>query len=144
MKIHQLSIFSENKPGHVVAPCRLLARAGVNIRALALADTQRYGILRVIVSDWQKAQTLLEEAGCVVKVTEVLAIEVPDLPGGLAGVLDLFDGTGINIEYMYAFPFVRAEKAVLIFRFDQPDAALTRLRAGGFNALAGESLWGAC
>jgi hypothetical protein len=137
VKINQLSVFSENKPGHVIAPCRLLARAGVDIRALSLADTQRFGILRMIIPEWQKAKTLLEQFGAVVTVTEVLAVEVPDRPGGLAEVLELFEGSGINIEYMYAFPFVRGEKAVLIFRFDQPDAAIERLRAGGINVLTG-------
>jgi hypothetical protein len=135
MKLHQLSVFSENKPGHVIAPCRLLAREGIDIRALSLADTQRFGILRMIVSDFERARTLLEDAGSVVKVTEVLAVEVPDRPGGLAEVLEAFEGTGINIEYMYAFPFVRGEKAVLIFRFDQPDAAIARLLERGIHVL---------
>ncbi len=142
MKLHQLSIFSENKPGHVLGPCRLLAKEGINLVALSLADSQRFGILRVIVSDWQRARKLLEESGAVVKVTEVLAVEVPDRPGGLADVLEAFDGSGINIEYMYAFPFVRGEKAVLIFRFDQPDAAIERLRAKGINVLGPGELEG--
>jgi hypothetical protein len=135
MKIQQLSLFSENKPGHLIAPCRLLAREGIDIRALSLADTQRFGILRMIVSDWQKAKSLLEAAGSVVKVTEVLAVEVPDRPGGLGDVLELFEGSGINIEYMYAFPFLRGEKAVLVFRFDQPDAAIETLQEAGISVL---------
>jgi hypothetical protein len=135
MKLQQLSLFSENKPGHVIAPCRLLAREGIDIRALSLADTQRFGILRMIVSDWQEAKRLLEAAGSAVKVTEVVAVEVPDRPGGLADVLSLFEGSSINIEYMYAFPFLRGEKAVLIFRFDQPDAAIERLQVAGVNVL---------
>jgi hypothetical protein len=135
MKLHQLSVFFENKPGHVVEPCRLLAREGINIRALSLADTQRFGILRIIVSEWERAQTLLQGSGAVVKVTEVVAVEVPDRPGGLADVLSALDGSGINIEYMYAFPFARGEKAVLIFRFDQPDAALACLVSRGINVL---------
>ncbi|HEY1182544.1 MAG TPA: hypothetical protein VGE89_00070 [Bryobacteraceae bacterium] len=140
MKLHQLSIFSENKPGHVIAPCRLLAKEGIDIRALALADTERFGILRMIVSDWRRAKDLLEQSGSVVKVTEVLAVEVPDRPGGLADVLEAFIGTAINIEYMYAFPFVRGEKAVLIFRFDQPDAAIARLQERGFQVLSSGAL----
>lgn len=140
MKLHQLSVFSENKPGHVIAPCRLLAREGIDIRALALADTERFGILRMIVSDWRRAKDLLEQAGSIVKVTEVLAVEVPDRPGGLADVLEAFQGAAINIEYMYAFPFVRGEKAVLIFRFDQPDAAMARLQERGIQVLAGGAL----
>jgi len=140
MKIQQLSLFSENKPGHVIAPCRLLARERIDIRALALADTQRFGILRMIVSDWQRAKSLLDGAGFIVRITEVLAVEVPDLPGGLSDVLNLFEGSAINIEYMYAFPFERGEKAVLIFRFDQPDAAIEVLRAGGINVLDSTAL----
>ncbi len=140
MKLHQLSIFSENRPGHMIAPCRLLAGEGIDIRALSLADTQRFGILRMIVSDWERARALLQKAGSVVNVTEVVAVEVPDRPGGLASVLELFEGTGINIEYMYAFPFVRGEKAVLIFRFDQPDAAIACLQAKGVRVLDSEAL----
>ena len=104
MKIHQISLFAENKPGHIAAPVRLLAQEGIDIRSMYLADTQHYGILRMIVSDWQKALSVLEAHGFVVKMTEVLAVEVPDRPGGLADVLGALDGTGINIEYMYAFP----------------------------------------
>ena len=110
MKIHQISLFAENKPGHITAPARLLAQEGIDIRALSLADTQQFGIVRMIVSDWQKAAALLEAHGFVVKVTEVLAVEVPDHPGGMADVLGALDGSGINIEYMYAFPYPRGDR----------------------------------
>jgi hypothetical protein len=136
MKSHQLSLFLENQPGQMIEPCRLLARAGIDIRTLSLADTRQFGILRVIVSDWQNAAVLLENAGYVVNVTEVVAIEVEDEPGGLAGLMAVFENSGINIEYMYAFPFGRQGRAVLIFRFDQPDAALERLRTAGINVVA--------
>ncbi len=135
MKIQQLSLFLENKPGKILEPCRLLAEAGVNIRTLSLADTRQFGILRMIVSDWQKGMALLQEAGYVVKATEVVAIEVADRPGGLAHVLAIFENTGINIEYMYAFTFGREDRAVLIFRFDQPDAAIARLQSAGINVV---------
>ncbi|HEX7500191.1 MAG TPA: amino acid-binding protein [Polyangia bacterium] len=138
MKIQQLSIFAENKPGHIAGPCRLLAEKGVDIRALALADTQKFGILRLIVSDPAKATKLLEAAGFVVKATEVLAIAVADQPGGLAQVLDALEGTAVNIEYMYAFPFGHEGKAVLIFRFDNPDGAIKILQAKGVPVLAGD------
>ena len=95
----------------MIAPCRLLARAGINIRTLSLADTQHFGILRLIVSDWQPGHRICsKQAGYVVNVTEVVAVEVPDRPGGLADVLEAFDGTAINIEYMYAFPFGAARR----------------------------------
>lgn len=135
MKIHQLSLFLENKPGRLMEPCRLLAGAGISIRTLSVADTQQFGILRMIVSDWQRATALLKEAGCVVNVTEVLAVEVPDRPGGLAGILEIFEDSGINIEYMYAFTFGRQGKAVLIFRFDKPDDAIARLQAAGVSVV---------
>jgi hypothetical protein len=140
MKITQLSVFAENKPGHIVAPCRMLADAGVNIRALSLADSQKFGILRMIVSDWKAAAKILEAGGFLFKLTEVLAVEVPNLPGGLSKVLAALESTSINIEYMYAFPFGRGEKAILIFRFDNPDAAIGILQAAGINLVGREEL----
>ena len=140
MKITQLSVFAENKPGHIVAPCRLLADLGIDIRALSLADTQKFGILRMIVSDWKAAKKSLEQGGFLVKATEVLAIEVPDTPGGLAQVLGALENTDVNIEYMYAFPFGRDGKAVLIFRFDNPDAAIQCLQSAGISLIGREEL----
>jgi len=138
MKIEQLSIFAENKPGHLAGPCRLLAENGVDIRALALADTQKFGILRLIVSEPVKATKVLEAAGHVVKTTQVLAIPVADKPGGLASVLAALEGTPVNIEYMYAFPFGHEGQAVLIFRFDDPDAAIPILQAKSVPVLTGD------
>ena len=140
MKIQQISLFVENKPGHISAPARLLAQEGIDIRSMYLADTQQYGILRMIVSDWQKAARVLEEQGFVAKVTEVLAVEVPDRPGGLADVLGALEGTGINIEYMYGFPYPIGDEAILIFRFADPDAAIAHLQAAGINLRASEEL----
>jgi hypothetical protein len=135
MKITQLSVFVENVPGHILAPCRALADAGVNIRALSLADAPKFGILRMIVSNSRQAAKMLEEAGFSVKATEVLAVEVPDRPGGLSQVLEALQGSSVNIEYMYAFPFGRGEKATLIFRFDNPDAAIAKLQACGISLM---------
>ena len=140
MKIKQVSLFAENKKGHIAAPIRLLAENGIDIRALVVAETQEYGILRMIVSDWQKGAALLEEGGFTVKVTEVLAVEVGDHPGGLAGVLAALDACGVNIEYMYAFPRFRVDSAILLFRFADPDAALACLQAAGINVLASEEI----
>ena len=140
MKIQQLSLFVENKPGHTAAPARLLANEGIDNRALYLADTEQYGIVRMIVSDWKKAAGILEAYGYVAKATEVLAVEVPDCPGGMADVLGALDGSGINIEYMYAFPYPRGDQAILIFRFNDPDAAIARLQAADINVLAGDQL----
>jgi hypothetical protein len=135
MKIQQLSLFLENKPGHLLEPCRLLADAGVNIRTLTLADTQQFGILRLVVSDWEKASALLKSKGYVVAITEVLAVEVPDHPGGLAHLLETIAGSTVNIEYMYAFTSTRQNKAILIFRFDNPDGAMAHLQKAGINVI---------
>jgi hypothetical protein len=135
MKIHQLSLFLENRPGQLIEPCGILARAGIDIRTLTLADTQQFGILRLIVSDWQAGARALREAGYVTNITEVVAVEVPDRPGGLAELLELLDGSRVNIEYMYAFTFGRADRAVLIFRFDDPDRAIRLLEEERVNVL---------
>lgn len=137
MKIKQLSVFLENKPGRLSEPCGVLAKAGVNILTLSLADTQQFGIMRLIVRDWEKAMKVLTDAGCVVKVTEVVAIEVEDRPGGLAEILEVIETASINIEYMYAFTFRRGDKAVLVFRFDDPDSAVKELQAKGVNVIDG-------
>jgi hypothetical protein len=137
MKIHQLSLFLENKPGQMTPACRLLSEAGINIRTLTLADTQRFGILRLIVSDWRRGCEVLENAGYAVNVTEVVAVEVSNEPGGLVGLLEKTDAAGVNIEYMYAFTFGREDRAVLIFRFDNPDAAIECLKDSGVSVLAG-------
>jgi hypothetical protein len=141
MKIHQLSIFLENKPGRLSEPCKALAKANINILTLSLADTQQFGIMRLIVRDWPQAKTVLEGVGCVVKVTEVVATEVADRPGGLAEVLTIIESSDINIEYMYAFTFRSGDRAVLVFRFDNPDAAIALLRSRGVNVLGGVELY---
>ncbi|MCH5375287.1 MAG: amino acid-binding protein [Planctomycetes bacterium] len=133
MKIHQLSVFVENRPGHLVAPCRRLAEAGINIVTLALAETQNYGVLRLIVRDWQQARQLLEAGGFRVSVTEVLAVQVDDRPGGLVQVLEPVSASGLNVEYMYAFSTKASDQAVLVFRFEDPDAALRALHGSSVN-----------
>ncbi len=136
MKIPQLSLFLENKPGHMVVPCKLLAEAGINIVTLSLADTGQFGILRLIVREWQRAREVLEAAGLVVAVTEVLAIEVLDQPGGLAQLLGIFGQKGINVEYMYAFTARLGNRAVLVFRFEDLDAAIAALTRSGINPVS--------
>jgi hypothetical protein len=140
MKLHQLSVFVENKPGHLVAPCRALAAAGINIVTLSLAETQHFGILRLIVDDWQRACKALEAAGIAVNLTEVVALEVDDRPGGLATLLEPIEREGINVEYMYAFATRRGEKAVLVFRFQDPDAAIRVLVSAGASILGDAEL----
>jgi hypothetical protein len=140
MKIHQLSVFVENRPGHLRAPCQALADAGINLVTLSLADTQEYGILRLIVRDWQRAKDVLETAGFVVNVTDVLAVEVPNRPGGLADVLRVFERASINVEYMYAFAEKRNNMAVLIIRFENADDAIRALEHSGVNVISGVDL----
>jgi hypothetical protein len=140
MMIKQISLFIENRPGRLSVPTRILADNGVDIRAMYLADTQDYGILRMIVADTEKAASILEANSFVVKVTNVLAVAVSDRPGGLADVLKALDGTGVNIEYMYAIPYPHDDGAILIFRFADTEEAMTRLQAAGVNLLATEEL----
>jgi len=142
MKINQLSVFLENKPGQLSQPCRVLAKAGINILTLSLADTQQFGIMRLIVREPEKARQALEKAGCVVRLTEVIAVEVEDRPGGLAGILEVIEGAKVNIEYMYAFTFRRQDKAMLVFRFDDPDEAVKILRKAGVNVVGQVELYG--
>ena len=131
MKLHQISIFAENKPGRLIAPAKLLADASIDLRALFLADTEQFGILRLIVSDWQEAARILDANGFTAKVTEVIAAKVADQPGGLAQILTALDGSGLNIEYMYAFPQCKSDAAIFIIRFADPDAAIEHLRSAG-------------
>lgn len=133
MKLKQLSLFLENKPGALSRPIRVLANAHCNILTLSIADASQFGILRLIVRDWERAQQVFEQAGFVVKVTEVMAVEVPDRPGGLADILDILDKGGINVEFMYAFTEKRLNRGVLIFRFDDPDKAIGLLQKTGFD-----------
>ena len=128
MKLKQLSLFLENKPGALSAPVKLLADAGINILTLSIAEARQYGILRLLVRDWKGAKSLLEKHGLLVKVTDVLAIEVADRPGGLAEVLAALEQAGINLEYMYAFTLKRDSKGLLLFRFDDPDHAIKVLQ----------------
>ena len=141
MKINQLSVFLENKPGKLSVPCKALSDAGINILTLSLADTHQFGILRLILHQWQQAKDILEKVGCIVNVTEVVAIEVPDKPGGLEHLLDIIEQAKINLEYMYAFTARRGDKAVLVFRFEDPDKAITVLPEKGVNVVDGVDLF---
>ena len=141
MKITQLSLFLENKPGQLLRICRILADAGLNLTTLCLADTQQFGILRLILQDWQKAKEVLEQHGLVVTAAEVVAIEVEDRPGGLARILEVVAEQQINIEYLYAFTFKHGNKAVVVFRFDRADDAIAALQKHGENVLSSVELF---
>jgi hypothetical protein len=141
MKTNQLSLFLENRPGRLSVPCKILSNAGINILTLSLADTQQFGVLRLIVKDWERARELLRGAGCVANVTEVVAIEVADEPGGLAKMLEVIDQCGINVEYMYPATFrSRKDSAILIFRFDDPDQAIAYLKSRASRIVGADEL----
>ena len=133
MKIKQLTLFLENKPGALGRPIRLLARAKFNIVTLSIAEANQFGILRLILRDWEKAKKLLEKNGFVVKVTDMVAVEVADKPGGLAKILNAVETARLNVEFMYAFTEKRENKAILVFRFDDPDSAIKILQKRGIN-----------
>jgi len=141
MKVEQISIFIENKSGRLAEITRVLGDAGINIRALSLADTSDFGILRLIVNDGAKAATVLKDNGFTVSMTEVVAVEVPDHPGGLSAILQTLDREAINVEYMYAFVERCGGNAVIIFRFDETDKAITTLKAQNFSILDGSRLY---
>ncbi|BDQ32506.1 ACT domain-containing protein [Pseudodesulfovibrio portus] len=141
MKVDQLSIFLENRAGRLAEVTRILSEAGVNIRALSLADTSDFGILRLIVSDFETAKTKLKDAGFTVGRTSVVAVEVTDEPGGLNNILAMLQEAGINVEYMYAFVQQSGNSAVLIFRFDRTDQGIELLQKNGITTIPGDKLY---
>ena len=140
MNVEQISIFLENKSGRLAEVMGVLYEAGINIRALYLADTADFGILRLIVNDTEKACTTLKENGFTVEKTKVIAIEVPDKPGGLSSILNTIKAEGINVEYMYAFVEKSGENAIVIFRFDELEKSIDVLRKAGVKIMEGEEL----
>ena len=141
MKLKQLSVFLENKPGRLRELCAMLAENGINIITLSLADTEQFGILRLIVKDFDRAKELLEQKGFVAKLTDVIAVEVNDQPGGLSDILKIEEQSGISVEYMYAFTIKSGENAVLLFRFDDMDKAVDALNHAGLNILDSVELY---
>jgi hypothetical protein len=141
MRVEQISIFLENKSGRLAEVTNILAAAGVNIRALSLADTADFGILRLIVDKIDQAKQALKDSGFTLGKTEVLALEVPDHPGGLAEILRTLGKAGINVEYMYAFVQRSLDNAIVIFRFDELDKAIEVLTGAGVRILRGEELY---
>lgn len=141
MKVKQISIFIENKSGRLAEVARVLDQKSVNIRALSLADTSDFGILRLLVDNTDVALETLKASGFTVNKTDVVAVEVPDQPGGLCEILQVLDSAKINVEYMYAFVERNAGNAVIIFRFDEVDSAIDTLQKKGVNILSGEQLY---
>ena len=141
MKAEQISIFLENRAGRLDEVARLLAEADINIRALSLADTSDFGILRLIVSDHEKAKAALKANGFTVGRNAVVAVEVPDVPGGLHSILSLLCAGGINVEYMYAFVHQCEQSAVIIVRFDRTDQAIELLQRNNIPIIPGDQLY---
>ena len=141
MKLPQLSVFLENRPGSLMEPLKVLAAADINLVSISLADTEQFGILRLVLKDWEFAKSVLERDGWVVNVSDVVAVDVDDQPGGLAKMLAVLAEAGINIEYMYAFALRRNVKAVLLFRFEDPDAAIAALEKAGIGVIQEAELY---
>ncbi|HOK53178.1 MAG TPA: ACT domain-containing protein [Armatimonadota bacterium] len=140
MRVNQISVFLENKSGRLSDVTRTLADNNINIRALSIADTIDYGLLRLIVNDPDLATQVLTDNGFTVARTEVLAVEIPDRPGGLAGVIDILAAKNLNIEYMYAFVGRSGDHAIVVFRIEPVEDAITVLQEGGMRILRGEEL----
>ena len=141
VKVRQISIFLENKCGRLADVTQTLAENGINIRALSLADTTDFGILRIIVSDSEKASSVLKNTGYTVAETEVVAVEVPDKPGGLANILAPLRKACLDVEYMYAFVQRSGENAIMILRFEDPDRAAELLKGNNVKVLSGKEVY---
>ena len=128
MGIKQIAVFLENKKGRLADVTDILAKDGINIRALSLAETADFGILRLIVNDPDKAIDILKDNNFVAQATEVIAVEVKDEPGGLHKILSILSNNDISIEYMYAFVEKNADNAIVVFKIDEHDKAIKILK----------------
>lgn len=139
MSIKQLSVFVENKAGKLKEITDIIASADIDIRAMSIADTKEFGILRVIVNDIDKAKKVLEDDGLVLSVTDVLGIRLEDKPGGLASIMGTLSEIGVNIEYMYAF-LTRTDNAYLVARVADAETTGQALEAKGITLLTDEDI----
>ncbi|MGX8693278.1 MAG: amino acid-binding protein [Methanobrevibacter sp.] len=135
MAVKQISIFVENKEGRIKKAIDTLAKENINIRALSIADTSKYGILRLIVSDNEKAIAALEKDGFIVKENEVIILAVPDEPNGLNSTLAVFDEKGINLEYLYAFVSSNSDEAIVVMRLENMEKAIDALNESNVKIL---------
>ncbi|MFA5658282.1 MAG: ACT domain-containing protein [Oscillospiraceae bacterium] len=135
MFIQQLSIFVENKPGRLSEVTRLLKDNDVDIRALSIADTRDFGIMRLIVNNPSKAEKVLKEAGCTVSLTNVIAIGIEDKPGGLSQAMEILYANNISVEYMYAFVSRTDSMAYVILRVENNERAVTALKENNIKIL---------
>jgi hypothetical protein len=140
MSVKQISLFLENKKGRLAEVTRTLAREAINIRALSLADTSDFGVLRIIVDNPEKCLAVLKANSFVAQVTEVVAVEVEDKPGGLSRILGMLDTEGVNVEYMYAYVEKKKDNAIVICRIEDREHALAVLTKAGVPTLSAEAL----
>lgn len=140
MRVEQISVFLENRTGRLAEVALILSQAGINIRALALADTSDFGVLRMIVNDTEKALEVLKANGFAIGKHDVVAVEVVDQPGGLHHILDLLSRSGVNVEYMYAFVRNSGDNAIMIFRFDNVDKAIQALTENNIHIINGKTV----
>jgi hypothetical protein len=141
MPIKQISVFLENKCGRLADVTGAISANGINIRAFSVADTSDFGILRLIVNRPDDAVNVLREGGFTVSMTEVLAVQIPDRPGGLAGVLELMQEAGVNIEYLYAFSARISKDALAVFRVENSSVAEQLIAGKGIRVLSGEEVY---
>ena len=142
MKIKQISVFLENRKGRLHEVCSLLGQAKINIRALTIAETESFGVLRMVVDKPAEAVELFRKNNITANQTDVVAVEVPDTPGGLALVLKILSEQNVNVEYMYGFVEKFSENALLVFRFDDPSRAEEVLRQSNVNVVTEEHIKG--
>jgi len=141
MKIPQLSVFIENKVGRLAEIANTLGEIGANIRAMSLADTSEFGILRLVVDKPEATRTVLKDYGYAVRQADVVAVAIPDRPGELGRLLDTLQRDGLNVEYMYAFVQKHSESAVMILRIEDLDAAMAAMTAAGYTLLTTEQIY---
>ena len=142
MKMTQISVFLENRKGRLYDVCSLLGENKINIRALTIAETESFGVLRIVVDKSESGVQLLKDRGFACNVTDVVAIEVDDKPGGLAGVLKIFADNDINVEYMYGFVEKFSNKALLVFRFEDTATAEKMLAGSNVKVVTKEEVEG--
>ncbi len=142
MAVKQIAIFVENQAGSLAEITQLLADAGIDIRAMSISETTDFGILRLIVDNTDVARSTLAEGGFVCSVNEVVAAELPDVPGGIAGVISVLSKNGVNIEYLYAFVGVSGKQAWVVLRVADNEKAEAILAENGYRALSDEQLSG--
>jgi len=133
MAIQQITVFVENKQGALVSITKTLSENNVNLRALSIAETQDFGILRLIVNDEKTAEKVLTEAGYLIKVTDVVGVKIGDEPGKLTAALDVLDRAGINMEYLYAFMARTQKHAYVVFRVEDIEESEAALTQAGFS-----------